>query len=107
MSKLMYSSKNVSGIYFVKYFKIKTAFSVIFKTKSAGNRKLAIFAPFCIFRAAWKAYLTYLTSYTTTPLPSTPPANSQRSKQFLSRPNSLLLFSKGMHGASDYGCSMT
>jgi hypothetical protein len=35
----MYSSKNVSRIYFVKYFKVKkTALWAIFKSISAGNR---------------------------------------------------------------------
>jgi hypothetical protein len=41
---------------------------------------------------AWKSYLTSLTSLTpstTTPWPVTSPANSQHTKQFLSRPHGL------------------
>jgi hypothetical protein len=45
--------------------------------------------PFCIFPAAWKAYMT---PSTTTPGSDSTPANSQCTRQFWSRPHSLYLF---------------
>jgi hypothetical protein len=68
-------------------FEQKTAFSVMYKPKRAQNRPF--FCRFHVFRAAWKAYLTSKTPSTTTPGPGTPPANSQHTKQFWSRPHSL------------------
>jgi hypothetical protein len=44
---------------------------------------------FCTFWKAWKAYLTSLTPSTTAPWPETPPTNSWRTKQFLSRPHGI------------------
>jgi hypothetical protein len=44
----------------------KTAFSYIYKP-------LPFFCRFCIFRTAWKAYLTSMTPSTTTPGPGAPP----------------------------------
>jgi hypothetical protein len=50
------------------------------------------FQCFCIFRSAWKAYLTSMTHSTTTPRPGTPPAQSRCTKQFWSCPHGLQLF---------------
>ncbi len=61
----MYSSKNVLGVNFVKYFKVKNGVSAFFKSISAGN--WPFLRRFCIIWAALKAYLTSLIPYTTTP----------------------------------------
>jgi hypothetical protein len=42
--KLMYSSKNVSGVYFVKYYQVKNDVFGDFLGKKCG--KLAVLAPF-------------------------------------------------------------
>jgi hypothetical protein len=77
----MYSSKNVFGVYFVKYFQVKNGVLAFFKSISAGNRPFL--RCFHIFRAALKSYLASLTSSTTTPGTGTPPANSQHTKQYI------------------------
>jgi hypothetical protein len=59
-------------------------FSAIFKSISAGNRPFR--CRFCTLRVAWGAYLTPLMPSTTNPWLGTLPANSLRTKQFLSRP---------------------
>ncbi len=51
-------------------FKLKTAFSAFFKSINAGKRPFL--RCFCIFRVALKAYLTSLSSSTSTPKPGTP-----------------------------------
>jgi hypothetical protein len=64
------------------------AFSAFFMSRSARNWP---FLPrFRIFQAALKSYLPSLTPSTTTPGLGTPPANSRRTKQFLSHPHDLL-----------------
>jgi hypothetical protein len=73
----------MSQEYFVKHFYEKTAFLVIFRAKGRET------GHFRTFRAAWRAYLIYLTSPTTTPGPGTPSANSRYTKQFLSCPHGL------------------
>jgi hypothetical protein len=85
----MNSSKNGSGEYLVTYctLKYKTVFSPIFKSISAGNRPF--FSPFLYNLGGLEAYLTPLTTSTTTPCLGTSPANTQRTKQFLSRPHGL------------------
>jgi hypothetical protein len=40
----MYSSKNILGVYFVKYFQVKNSVFGVFKVNKCG--KPAIFAPF-------------------------------------------------------------
>ncbi len=70
-------------------FRYKSAFSAIYRAKSAGKQPFR--RHFHTFRAAWKAYLTSLTPPTTIPGPGTPPANSQCTMQFVSRPCGLLL----------------
>jgi hypothetical protein len=63
------------------------AFSAIFKLTSAGNCLFLV--PFLYFPSGMEAYLTPLTPSTTTLCPGTPLANSQCTKQFLSRPHGL------------------
>jgi hypothetical protein len=65
---------------------------VIFRPKSEGN--WPFLHRFCIIQAALKANLTSLTLSTTTPGPGpgTPPANSRRTKQFLSHPHGLIYY---------------
>jgi hypothetical protein len=58
----MYYSKNVLGVYFVKYFQ---AFLAVFMAKSVG--KWPFWLLFCIFWVALKAYLISLTPHTPTP----------------------------------------
>ncbi len=65
----------------------KTAFSAIYKPKSARNRQF--FRRFCLFRGALKVYLFSVIPSTTTPGPRAPPANSRRTKQFWGRPRGL------------------
>ncbi len=79
--KLMYSLKNISLVYLVKYF------SAIYKPKCVRNRPFL--RRFCRFRAAWRAYFTSMTPSTTTPGLGTPPANRRRTKQFWSHPHGL------------------
>jgi hypothetical protein len=83
----MYSSKNVLGVYFVLLLLSKGWRFSVFK----GNKcwKPAVWRRFCTIRSAWKAYWTSLTPPTTTPGLGTPPTNSWRTKQFLSRPRGL------------------
>jgi hypothetical protein len=99
----MYSSKNVLGLYLVKYFQVKNGFFAFFKSISVGN--WPFLHRFRTVRAAWKAYLTSMTPSTTTPGLGTPPANSRRTKQFWSHPHGLYLFLSV--GPSDYGRGMT
>ncbi len=65
-------------------FERKTAFSAIYKPKSAGNRPF-----FSFFVYFFGRHGTYLTPSNTTPCSGTPPANSQHTKQFSSRPHGL------------------
>jgi hypothetical protein len=62
----------------------KTAFSAIYRPKRARNRPF--FRRFSLFRTAVKVYMT---SPPPPQGPGTPPANSQRAKQFWSRPHGL------------------
>jgi hypothetical protein len=65
--KLMYIFLKMSREYILlSTFRYKTAFSAIFRAKSAGN--WPFWCRFHTFRAAWKAYLTSLT-----PPPPPPP----------------------------------
>ncbi len=73
----MFSSKNVSWVW-VSTLERKTAFLAIYKPKCARN--CPFFFRFRIFRVAWKAYLTSMTSSTTTPGPGTPPTNSRHGR---------------------------
>ncbi len=66
------------------------AFSVIFRSTSAGNRLLSV--PFLYTLGGMEAYLTSLTPSATTPCLGTTPTKSQRTKQFLSLPHDLYLF---------------
>jgi hypothetical protein len=58
-------------------------FLAIYKPESA--RKRPFFSPFWYISGSMGAYLTPLTPSNTTSCPGTPPANSQHTKQFLSR----------------------
>jgi hypothetical protein len=91
----MFSSKNVSVVYLVKFFQWKTAFSAINKPKSAGNRPF--FSPF--------AY-TPLTPSTTTPLPGHSPRQQLVDQAVFEPPSQSLPLSKWRYWASDYGCGM-
>ncbi len=76
----MYSSLKSWKYILVSTFKYKKpAFLAFFKSISAGNRPILL--RFHTFRVAWKAYLTSITPFTTTPRPGTPPANSRPTKQ--------------------------
>jgi hypothetical protein len=83
----MYSSKNVLGVYFVKYFYLKNGLFSTFKSISAGNR--LFWRRLCTLRAAKGDFFTPLTPTTTTPCPGTRPTNNRCIKQFLSHPHSL------------------
>jgi hypothetical protein len=65
-------------------------FLAIFKPKSSGNRP--VFGTIFEYFSRLGAYLPPLTPSTTTPCLGTPPANSPRTKQFLSRLHGLYLF---------------
>jgi hypothetical protein len=85
----MYSLKTSWEYILLSTFEQKTAFSAIFRAKSVG---IGLFwRRFRTFWTAWKAYLTSLPPPTTNPRPGSPPANRQRTKQFLSRPCGLFL----------------
>jgi hypothetical protein len=71
----------------LRTFEQKTAFSGIYKPKRVQNHPF--FHRFHLFRAALKAYLASVIPSTTTPGLGTPPTNSQRTKQFWSRPRGL------------------
>ncbi len=78
----MYFSKNV----FLHTFEWKTAFSVIYKQKSAWKH---LFFAISYILGSMGAYLTPSTPSSTTPSLGTLPANSQHTKQFLSHPGGL------------------
>ncbi len=82
----MYSSKNISGVYFVKYFGAKMAFLAIYRPKSPP--KSQFFAVFVHFEQHVGIFDSF-DSLHHHPLPGTPPANSQCTKQFLIRPHGL------------------
>jgi hypothetical protein len=75
----MYSSKNVSGVYLVKSFEQKMAFSAIYKPKSMGNHPF-----FCSFviPGGMGVYLTPLTPSTTPPARALPPPIVDASSSF-------------------------
>jgi hypothetical protein len=54
--KLMYSSKNISWVYLVKYFRAKTAFSASYRPKRLQNRPF--FCRFWLFHTAVKVNMT-------------------------------------------------
>jgi hypothetical protein len=83
MLKLMYSTDNILGVYFVKYFQVKNGV----KVNKCG--KPALFAPFLYIPGSFEGLLYFFDSSTTIPGPGTPPTNSQRTKQFWSRPHGL------------------
>jgi hypothetical protein len=83
----MYSSKNVSRVYLVKYFRAKNGVFGNLKAKTCA--KPPVFRRFWLFRTAVKVYMTSMNLTNTTPRPGTPPANSWRAKQFWNRPHGL------------------
>jgi hypothetical protein len=83
----MCSSKNSWEYILLSTFEQKTLFSAVYRPKSVRN--CPVFCRFLYIPGGMGAYLTPLTPSTTTPCLGTPPANSQRTKQFLSPPHSL------------------
>jgi hypothetical protein len=63
----MYSSKNVSWVYLVKYFWAKNGVFGDLLAKTCA--KPPAFSPFSYISGGWKAYLTSMTPSTTTPGP--------------------------------------
>jgi hypothetical protein len=74
----------MSGIYLVKYSLVKNGVFSNLKAKNCAESP--VFCHFCTFQVAWGHTLATLTTSTTAPCPGTPPANSRRTKQFLSHP---------------------
>jgi hypothetical protein len=83
----MCSSKNVSGVYLIKYFSAKDG--VFWQFLSQKMQEKPFSASFLCISAGKGASLPPSTLSTTTPWLGTPPANSQRTKQFLSRTRGL------------------
>jgi hypothetical protein len=81
----MYSSKNVPGVYLVKYFE-KWHFRRILSQKVLET---AHFFAVLVHFGQHGDVLTPLTLSTTTLCTGNSPTNSRRTKQFLSRPHSL------------------
>jgi hypothetical protein len=76
----MSSSKNILGLYLVKYFEIKKNLFSDFQINKCGKSPV-IFAVSYI-PGSLGAYLPPLTPSTTTSCPGIPPANSRCTKQF-------------------------
>jgi hypothetical protein len=84
----MYSSKNILGVYFVKYFKVKNGVFGVFKVNKCG--KLAVCMPFSYISGGFGVLFDFFDSLHHHPRPGTPPANSRCTKQFLSHPLGLI-----------------